>query len=407
MSTTVHQPTRNRPLGCLLQLAGWLLVGGAGVGLLVSRSGFSSGTGLLLSFLFGAGFFVLGAIGVAVVRRGKQLASRDAKQLLAERGKGVVAYLRSFRDDGSGSDDSNLSDLPAVTRSDEENLARALSPIGPMVAVGKPGEKLAELGAARLYVSDDDWQAEVDDLLERSSLVVLRIGSTPGFWWEVSRAIQRVPPEKILFFLGRPGPSSSAWRTFRDRAQEVLPTMLPEMVLGASFLFFHSDWTPGLLHLDDRERRVDRAFADTLDPVLTRSRKALPRAGDGDACESITPGTSGGTPAKSALASSTTASARPRTRLRGIVMLAVGAFISVVTLGIPLALGLGGRVRGPSPVILLPLAVGGCLWAGGLVAIMEGRRLQYQGLALQALAFFMICIFTPALIAGAWVLLAY
>ena len=56
------------------------------------------------------------------------------------------------------------------------------------------------VGAARLYVSDAKWRDEVDSLLARSRLVVLRVSVTDGSLWEVERAIKRVPPERLLFF---------------------------------------------------------------------------------------------------------------------------------------------------------------------------------------------------------------
>ena len=37
----------------------------------------------------------------------------------------------------------------------EQELAVLMGRLGPVVAIGKPGERLPELGAARLYVADD------------------------------------------------------------------------------------------------------------------------------------------------------------------------------------------------------------------------------------------------------------
>ena len=49
-------------------------------------------------------------------------------------------------------------------RTPEQELADILEHVGPVVAVGKPGEPLPELGAARLYVSHDEWQGKVHDV---------------------------------------------------------------------------------------------------------------------------------------------------------------------------------------------------------------------------------------------------
>jgi hypothetical protein len=41
-----------------------------------------------------------------------------------------------------------------------------------------------ELGAARLYVSHDEWRETVENLIVRARLVLIRTGSTPNLWWE-------------------------------------------------------------------------------------------------------------------------------------------------------------------------------------------------------------------------------
>ena len=56
--------------------------------------------------------------------------------------------------------------------------------VGPVIAIGKPGERLPQLGAARLYVDDDHWRDTIDDLMAESALVVVRAGDTPNLWWE-------------------------------------------------------------------------------------------------------------------------------------------------------------------------------------------------------------------------------
>src|SRR5436305_1611609 len=44
--------------------------------------------------------------------------------------------------------------------------------VGPVIAIGRPGEELAEPGAARMYVGDDDWQVMVTDLGSVRKLVL-------------------------------------------------------------------------------------------------------------------------------------------------------------------------------------------------------------------------------------------
>ena len=102
---------------------------------------------------------------MALFRRSRRHEAVSAAQAMADDPRPPVLYLRSFQDDGSVLlDDQGLPGMQALTRatsptSSEEELARILEQIGPVVAIGKPGEKLPELGAARLYVSHEEWQA--------------------------------------------------------------------------------------------------------------------------------------------------------------------------------------------------------------------------------------------------------
>ena len=102
-----------------------------------------------------------------------------------------VLYLRSFADDESAARRHG-----ALT--EEEQLAKALAWVGPLFAVGKPGETLPQVGAQRIYVADDQWQTRVSELMAEARLVVLRTGSTGGFRWEVERALAALTPDRLL-----------------------------------------------------------------------------------------------------------------------------------------------------------------------------------------------------------------
>jgi TM2 domain-containing membrane protein YozV len=80
----------------------------------------------------------------------------------------------------------------------EQEMADLLDAVGPVVAIGKPGEPLPELGAARLYVSDDQWQAKVQELMRKSRLVVLRLGSSPGLLWEIEQVLAQLPRQRLV-----------------------------------------------------------------------------------------------------------------------------------------------------------------------------------------------------------------
>lgn len=79
-------------------------------------------------------------------------------------------------------------------------MVERLNRIGPVLEIGRPGEKLGTTGSARLYVADDDWQSIAGELMERARLVVIRAGNTPGLRWELERVRRKLHPEKVALW---------------------------------------------------------------------------------------------------------------------------------------------------------------------------------------------------------------
>ena len=239
------EPYRNPALGLVCRFAGVLLIGLALAGFLL-RGSLLSG-----SFLLTALIPIVGGAGGYLFILGRRLSAVTAAEAMAKDSRPPVVYLRSFREDGElAASHGELVGFPSSNT--EQIVARIMNRIGPFVAIGKPGEPLPELGAARMYVADDAWQDEINALLEKSSLVLLRRGNTEGFWWEVKRVVERVPPEKVLFLLnwshGAGGVLDDAgYEAFRRRADEHLPHPLPEEIGEACFLAFDAEWRPLLL----------------------------------------------------------------------------------------------------------------------------------------------------------------
>ncbi|HJZ70340.1 MAG TPA: hypothetical protein VKE51_01295 [Vicinamibacterales bacterium] len=115
----------------------------------------------------------------------------------------AVLYLRSFSRDESAWQASlsflfNPQFLPRGRR-EEEQLAHAVSPIGRLLAVGKPGEALPAPGAHRTYVGDAEWKSKVASLMQEAQLVIVRVETGgEGLWWEIVRAFETVAPGRLL-----------------------------------------------------------------------------------------------------------------------------------------------------------------------------------------------------------------
>lgn len=107
-----------------------------------------------------------------------------------------VLYLRSFIDDKITK--KRISFVNDV-RSEEEVLVEVLSDIAPVYAIGDPKDKKMPLGASRIYVDDEHWKSTVIDMMNRAVVVVLRLGKTDSFWWEVETAVTNIPLDKVMF----------------------------------------------------------------------------------------------------------------------------------------------------------------------------------------------------------------
>jgi len=191
------------------------------------------------------------ALGLALMRRGRKLMATSGEALLAEDHRAPVIYLRPFAADTLGTS--------VVTRflgfryfTEEEQLAMVMNEIGPFVAIGDPREVEPDLGAARIYVRGENWQLRVSDLVSRARLVILRAGTSEGFWYELRAVRESVPPESVLLLIPA---DRTEYATFRDRAREVLPYPLPEIkasfrpLLGrvGAVVEFDREWRPRIL----------------------------------------------------------------------------------------------------------------------------------------------------------------
>jgi len=208
-----------------------------------------------------------------IYKRGKRYQAVSAEEAREKDPRPPVIYLRSFKDDKRAGRPLGLLRVSNFRMaihwfaawsesyhsfdgsSEEEVLADVVRGIGPMIAIGRPGEKLPQLGAARVYVSNEEWQQRVHEFLDKASLVVLRLGETEGFWWEIEQSAKKLDPRRLVLLapLGQ-----EEYEKFRTRAAKYFPRGLPayhcahlRRLFGARLLgwirgliYFKPDWTP-------------------------------------------------------------------------------------------------------------------------------------------------------------------
>jgi branched-chain amino acid transport system permease protein len=167
--------------------------------------------------------------------------ARDGIAALQKDGRKPVLFLRSFKAD-AGLWRSWI-DFAFKSGTAESSLVRAARGIGPVLALGPPGEKLPPLGAARFHVGHDHWQDLVKALEAEAALIILRIGLTESFWWEVKYLVETSAPEKIVVYLP-PQDHRAVYAQFRSKVGDMLPQFLPDPLSNkALILSFAPDWS--------------------------------------------------------------------------------------------------------------------------------------------------------------------
>jgi len=128
-----------------------------------------------------------------LLQMGRKLSRPDATTLLEADERAPIMLLRSFQDD-----EKSVKRRSALARllfwgfsrvRLEEAIAGELSRFGPFVAIGEPGERLPDLGAARSYFSDGEWQAAVLDWIGRARTIVVIAGKTRSVRWELQQVV--------------------------------------------------------------------------------------------------------------------------------------------------------------------------------------------------------------------------
>jgi len=147
---------------------------------------------------------VLAAVLVAarsIWRLGTRFNLRRRDQIILT-DKPPVLLLRSFVDDVAGIPPNAL--FPRLfwrPKRLEETIGEELTRAGPFVAIGKPGERLPQIGAHRRYVADSQWQELVKSYIACSQSIILIAGKTMWVQWELANIVaQRRVGQLLIVF---------------------------------------------------------------------------------------------------------------------------------------------------------------------------------------------------------------
>jgi hypothetical protein len=246
-----HDTARNPHAGRAMQRVGVAL--GLGFALIVAMIGcllflrdpatpirmpFISAVPALL--VFAAALLLVGTLlidaGIALFRRGSATLQLSADELMTTDRRRPVLLLRSFGDEQMSVAERPTWGQAASLARMEESIADQLRRFGPLIAIGKPGEVLPELGASRNYYSDEEWRAAALGLMQDALLIVVIAGITAGLRWELE-AIARIGHQAKLLILMPQPQRRRRWETLIEEMRGVpgfdaLPPDVPDGLLS-------------------------------------------------------------------------------------------------------------------------------------------------------------------------------
>lgn len=168
-------------------------------------------------------------IGWYLLLRARAYFQPDFKHLIAGDARRPIIFLRSFADDRVAR--HMFSGEAFIDFSLESRLAKYFNDFGPFIAVASTKKAGMELGAARVQLSDDEWQAKVLNWMETSSTIVLFAGLTPWVNWELKEAVTGHRAGKLMVILPRSrrrwwprGSSEDAVRRLKAIQQDLADT---------------------------------------------------------------------------------------------------------------------------------------------------------------------------------------
>lgn len=217
-------------------------------------------------------------LGYTCFRRAKKFAVGSGEAAIAKDTRPPILYLRSFQDEEEES--TLLGQFKNVAASNRKNLAKGVPTsgireqdalghvfrkVGPYVALGKPGEKLPELGSTKLYVPNESWQETILDFFAGSKLIIFRAGQTKGLKWELNELVNKVDPLKVAMILPV---RDEAYAGFLGWANAILPSALPRDYPAGRLVVFDDQWRPSYI-------APGRTLTKTFAPYFAQNRIAV------------------------------------------------------------------------------------------------------------------------------------
>ena len=199
--------------------------------------------------LVGAMFPVVGMLGqhaqpipiwvsIFLLLRARRYFQVDADSLLAVDHRPPILFLRSFDDEKQRYGTPNRAFLGFSL---ELRLSNHFSRFGPFVAIGSPKETVPEPGAARVLLSDDEWQSRVLQWIKDADLIIMYSGKTHWVNWELRRVLENGGAARLILMI----PEIKGWR--KSKRQNDISARVQQL----REVFKDTPWDEDLSQFDD------------------------------------------------------------------------------------------------------------------------------------------------------------
>ncbi len=177
-------------------------------------------------------------LGRSIYRTGRRMVAPSADDVLFTDPREPILWLRGFNDDELELPSSVQGMHWLLSERFEQLLAGSLKQFGPVIAIGKPGERLPHLGAARMYATNEEWRDVVEELMGKALLIVAVAGTSSGLRWEL-RTIVKLGIIDRLILVVPPKMSQQRWESvcaeYAELSKDSWPQTKPRLLVGIVF----------------------------------------------------------------------------------------------------------------------------------------------------------------------------
>ncbi len=214
---------------------------------------------------------ILTLLGCYVLMRARANFQPKAEGLLSVDRRPATLLLRSFSDDEK-LQAFRTSQYALFDFSLEGRLAGHFAASGPFIAVGSPSHETPPAGAARAFLSDDEWQGRVGQWIQSARLIIVVAGTTKWVEWELDQVVKRGYVDKLIVLFPEKAhiaKTTFTWRPpFRVRSSNADARL--ESVITA---FRDTPWASDLRGLEDPNRIRSLTFGPDGDVTLVAGAK--------------------------------------------------------------------------------------------------------------------------------------